>query len=41
LISAEPHNPLADEFLKQSVFFESKVLAHLDKGVPRSGSRYW
>ena len=34
LISAEPHNPLADEFLKHSVFFESKVLAHLDKGVP-------
>jgi hypothetical protein len=34
VISAEPHNPLADEFLKQSVFFETKVLAHLDKGVP-------
>jgi hypothetical protein len=34
LISAEPHNPLADQFLKQSVFFETKVLAHLDKGVP-------
>jgi len=34
LISAEPANPLADEFLKQSVFFETKVLAHLDKGVP-------
>ena len=34
LISAEPHNPLADEFLKQSVFFETKVFAHLDKGVP-------
>jgi Glycoside-hydrolase family GH114 len=34
LISAEPHNPLADEFLKQSVFFETKVLAHLNKGVP-------
>jgi Glycoside-hydrolase family GH114 len=34
LISAEPHNPLADEFLKQSVFFETKVLTHLDKGVP-------
>ena len=34
LISAEPHNALADEFLKQSVFFETKVLAHLDKGVP-------
>jgi hypothetical protein len=34
LISAEPPNPLADEFLKQSVFFETKVLAHLDKGVP-------
>src|SRR6202158_6234246 len=34
LISAEPHNPLADEFLKQSVFFETQVLAHLDKGVP-------
>jgi hypothetical protein len=34
LISAEPHNPLADEFLKQSVFFETKVLAHLEKGVP-------
>jgi hypothetical protein len=34
LISAVPLNPLADEFLKQSVFFETKVLAHLDKGVP-------
>ena len=34
LISAEPQSPLADEFLKQSVFFETKVLAHLDKGVP-------
>ena len=34
LISAEPQNALADEFLKQSVFFETKVLAHLDKGVP-------
>jgi hypothetical protein len=33
LISGEPHNPLANEFLKQSVFFETKVLAHLDKGV--------
>jgi hypothetical protein len=34
LISAEPRNRLANEFLKQSVFFETKVLAHLDKGVP-------
>jgi hypothetical protein len=34
LISAEPRNWLADKFLKQSVFFETKVLAHLDKGVP-------
>jgi hypothetical protein len=34
LISSEPHNPLVDEFLKQSVLFETKVLAHLDKGVP-------
>jgi hypothetical protein len=34
LISAGPVNPLADEFLKQSVFFETKVLAHLDKGMP-------
>jgi hypothetical protein len=34
LISAEPGNELADEFLKQSVFFETKVLGHLDKGVP-------
>jgi hypothetical protein len=34
LISAEPQNLLASEFLKQSVFFETKVLAHLDKGVP-------
>src|SRR5271165_1630435 len=33
LLSAEPHNPLADEFLKQSVFFETKVLAHMDKGI--------
>jgi len=34
LLSAEPDNSLANEFLKQSVFFETKVLAHLDKGVP-------
>jgi Glycoside-hydrolase family GH114 len=34
LISAEPLNRLAEEFLKQSVFFETKVLAHLDKGLP-------
>jgi hypothetical protein len=34
LISAEAQNPLANEFLKQSVFFETKVLSHLDKGVP-------
>ncbi len=34
LISAEPQNPLANEFIKQSVFFETKVLPHLDKGVP-------
>ena len=34
LLSAEPDNPLAGEFLKQSVFFETKVFAHLDKGVP-------
>ncbi len=34
LISLEPQNPLADKFLKQSVFFETKVLGHLDKGVP-------
>jgi hypothetical protein len=34
LLSAEPRNVLADEFLKQSVFFETKVLAHLDNGVP-------
>jgi hypothetical protein len=34
LLSAEPLNRLADEFLKQSVFFETKVLAHLDRGVP-------
>jgi hypothetical protein len=34
LISTGPLNPLADEFLKQSVFFETKVLTHLDKGVP-------
>jgi hypothetical protein len=34
LVSAKPQNPLANEFLKQSVFFETKVLAHLDKGVP-------
>src|SRR5260370_33870044 len=34
LISAERRNLLADEFLKQSVFFETKVLAHLDKGAP-------
>jgi hypothetical protein len=34
LLSAEPLNSLADEFLKQSVFFDTKVLAHMDKGVP-------
>jgi hypothetical protein len=34
LISAEPRNPLAEEFLKRSVFFETKVLSHLDKGMP-------
>jgi len=34
LMSAGPQNSLADEFLKQSVFFETKVLAHMDKGVP-------
>jgi hypothetical protein len=34
LLSAEPRNQLADEFLKQSVFFETKVLDHLDKGAP-------
>jgi hypothetical protein len=34
LVSAEPSNAFANELLKQSVFFESKVLAHLDKGVP-------
>ena len=34
LISAKPQNPLANGFLKQSVFFETKVLSHLDKGVP-------
>ena len=34
LISAEPNNALADEFLKQSIFFETKVLTHLDKGSP-------
>jgi hypothetical protein len=34
LISPEPRNALADQFLKQSIFFETKVLAHLDKGVP-------
>jgi hypothetical protein len=34
LMSAEPQNPLADEFLKHSIFFETKVLAHLEKGIP-------
>lgn len=34
LMSAEPKNPLADEFLKQSAYFETKVLTHLDKGIP-------
>ena len=34
LLSTKPLNRLADEFLMQSVFFETKVLAHLDKGVP-------
>ena len=34
LVSTGPQNSLADEFLRQSVFFETKVLSHLDKGVP-------
>ena len=34
LISAGPMNPLVDEFLRRSVFFETKVLTHMDKGVP-------
>jgi hypothetical protein len=34
LLSAEPANSLADTFLRRSVFFETKVLSHLDKGVP-------
>jgi hypothetical protein len=34
LMSAGPANPLADQFLKQGVFFETKVLAHLNKGIP-------
>jgi hypothetical protein len=34
LLSGKPTNPLADEFIKQSVFFETKVLADLNKGVP-------
>jgi hypothetical protein len=34
LMSAGPQNPLADEFIKQSVLFETKVLPHMDKGVP-------
>jgi hypothetical protein len=29
-----PQNAQADEFIKQSVIFETRVLAHLDKGVP-------
>ena len=33
LLSAQPSNRLADEFLKKSVFFETKVLSHLDKGA--------
>ena len=32
--SAGPQNALADEFLKRSVIFETKVFAHLDKGLP-------
>jgi hypothetical protein len=34
LMSAGQQNALADEFLQQSVVFETKVLAHVDKGVP-------
>ena len=34
LVSTESQNQLADEFLKRSVFFETKVLAHLDRGFP-------
>ncbi len=34
LLSAKPYNPLADQFLRQSIFFETKVLAHLEKGIP-------
>jgi len=33
-MSVGPRNALADEFFKQSVFFETKVFAHLDKGLP-------
>jgi hypothetical protein len=34
LISAGQQNPLANEFIKRSIFFETKVLSHLDKGLP-------
>ncbi len=34
LLSEVSRNRLADQFLKRSVFFETKVLAHMDKGVP-------
>ncbi|MBV8284442.1 MAG: hypothetical protein JO175_07310 [Candidatus Eremiobacteraeota bacterium] len=34
LMSGDPENQIADEFLRKSVFFETKVLEHLDKGAP-------
>jgi Glycoside-hydrolase family GH114 len=34
LISTEPHNPLADEFLKQSVFFEIESARTSGQGSP-------
>jgi hypothetical protein len=34
MLSANQRNSLADDFIKQSIFFETKVLEHLDKGVP-------
>ena len=33
--SAGPQKVRAPEFIKRSVIFETKVPAHLDKGVPR------
>ena len=36
VLSTGQRNSLADEFIRDSIFFETKVLTHLDKGLPLS-----